>query len=167
MKPGTIFVRDVPLFVEHCEAVATEIDVKLRWLGEQARRGLSFLSGALPGRHVALEVACEPSVVGSPAAVQRIAIEAERQRFTLRQTRRTVPITFSIMLVQASERRSSFGSPSRVTVRISSMPSRIEPETPDQSRSRRWARLRSSFSGLSASSSSQACRKDRRVQRFG
>ena len=57
--------RDVPLFVEHCEAVATEIDVKLRWLGEQARRGLSFLSGALPGRHVTLEVACEPSVVGS------------------------------------------------------------------------------------------------------
>ena len=50
-------------------------------------------------------------------AVQRIAIEAERQRFTLRQTRRTVPITFSIMLVQASERRSSFGNPSRVTVR--------------------------------------------------
>src|SRR4029077_5718520 len=44
------------------EAVATAIDVKLRWLGEQARRGLSFLSGALPGRHVALEVACEPSV---------------------------------------------------------------------------------------------------------
>ena len=27
------------------------------------------------------------------AAVQRIAIEAERHRFTLRQTRRTVPIT--------------------------------------------------------------------------
>ncbi len=25
--------RDVPLFVEHCEAVAAEIDVKLRWLG--------------------------------------------------------------------------------------------------------------------------------------
>ena len=64
------------------------------------------------------------------AAVQRIAIEAERHRFTLRQTRRTVPITFSITLVQASERRSSFGNPSRVTVRISSMPSRIEPETP-------------------------------------
>jgi hypothetical protein len=58
-------VRDVPLFVEHCEAVATEIGVKLRWLGGQARRGLSFLFGALPGRHVALEVACEPSVVGS------------------------------------------------------------------------------------------------------
>ena len=68
------------------------------------------------------------------AAVQRIAIEAERQRFTLRHTRRTVPITFSIILVQASERRSSFGNPSRVTVRISSMPSRIELATPDQSR---------------------------------
>ena len=61
------------------------------------------------------------------AAVQRIAIEAERHRFALRQTRRTVLIAFSIMLVQASERRSSFGNPSRVTVRISSMPSRIEP----------------------------------------
>ena len=43
------------------------------------------------------------------AAVQRSAIEASRQRFTLRQTRRTVPIMFSMMLVQASERRSSFG----------------------------------------------------------
>src|SRR5580704_1548998 len=44
------------------------------------------------------------------------------------------------------------------------MPSRIEPETPDQSRSRRWARLRSSFSALSASSSSQACRNTRRTE---
>ena len=57
--------RDVPLFVEHCEAVAAEIDIKRRWLGEQGRRGLSFLSGVLPGHHVTLEVACEPSVVGS------------------------------------------------------------------------------------------------------
>jgi hypothetical protein len=39
------------------------------------------------------------------AAVQRITIEAERHRFTFRQTRRTVPITFSIMSVRASERR--------------------------------------------------------------
>ena len=161
---------DVPHFVEHCEAVAAEIDVKRRWLGEQGRR-VSFCSGVLPERHVTREVACEPSVVGSlwaasciAAAVQRIAIEAERHRFTLRQTRRTVLITFSIMLVQASERRSSFGNPSRVTVRISSMPSRIEPATPDQSRSRRWARLRISFSALSASSSSQACRNTRRTE---
>jgi hypothetical protein len=58
----------------------------------------------------------KPSVVGSlwlplhggcgPAHCHR------GQRFTLRHTRRTVPITFSIM--QASERRSSFGNPSRV-----------------------------------------------------
>ena len=61
----SICYADVPLFVEHCEAVAAEIDVKLRWLGEQARRGLSVWSGALPVRHVMLEVACEPSVVGS------------------------------------------------------------------------------------------------------
>ena len=99
------------------------------------------------------------------AAVQRIAIEAERHRFTFRQTRRTVPITFSMMLVQASERRSCFGSLRRVTVRISSMPSRIEPETPDKSRSRRWARFRSSFSALSASSSSQAYRNTRQSKR--
>src|SRR5215218_7328465 len=43
------------------------------------------------------------------AAVQRSAMEASRQRFTLRQTRRTEPITFSRMLVQASDRRSSLG----------------------------------------------------------
>jgi hypothetical protein len=51
------------------------------------------------------------------AAVQRIAIEAERQRFTLRHTRRTVPITFSIMLVQAA----SVAAPSaiRAACRIS------------------------------------------------
>jgi hypothetical protein len=45
-----------------------------------------------------------------PAAVQRSAITALRQRFTLRLTRRTVPIMFSIALVQASERRSGVGS---------------------------------------------------------
>jgi hypothetical protein len=55
---------DVPLFVEHCEAVAAEIDVKRRWLDEQGRR-VSFCSGVLPERHVTLEVACAPSVVGS------------------------------------------------------------------------------------------------------
>src|SRR5262249_11044897 len=64
-KPAYRFKADVPLFVEHCEAVAAEIDVKLRWLGEQARRGLSVWSDALPVRHVMLEVAYEPSVVGS------------------------------------------------------------------------------------------------------
>ena len=78
-------------------------------------------SGEHPKRHVTLEFVSfsrrKPLAASCmAAAVQRIAIEAERHRFTLRQTRRTVPITFSIMLVQASERRSSFGNPSRVTV---------------------------------------------------
>ena len=31
----------VPLFVEHCEAVAAEVDVTRRWLGRQEQRGLS------------------------------------------------------------------------------------------------------------------------------
>jgi hypothetical protein len=39
----------------------------------------------------------------------RKAIEDELQRFTLRVTRRTVPIIFSMMLVQARERRNSAG----------------------------------------------------------
>ena len=38
------------------------------------------------------------------AAAHRRAIEGERQYLTLRQTLRTVPMTFSMMLVQASER---------------------------------------------------------------
>ena len=59
-----LLMGDVPHFVEHCEAVAAEIDVKRRWLGEQGRR-VSFCSGVLPERHVTREVACEPSVVGS------------------------------------------------------------------------------------------------------
>ena len=59
------------------------------------------------------------------AAVQRSAIDASRQRLTLRQTRRMVPIMFSMMLVQASERRSCSGRPSRITVSISSSPSRM------------------------------------------
>jgi hypothetical protein len=53
------------------------------------------------------------------APAHRRAIEGERQYFTLRLTRRTVPMTFSMMFVQASERRSSGGSPSFVTVSIS------------------------------------------------
>ena len=60
-----------------------------------------------------------------PAAVHRSAMPASRQRLTLPQTRRMVPFMFSMMLVQASERLSSRGRPSRVTVRISSMPSRM------------------------------------------
>jgi len=73
-------------------------------------------------------------------------------------------MTFSMMFVQARERRSSRGRPSLVTVSISSIPSRIEADTPFQSRSRRRARLRMSVSAFSASSISQACRKTRRTE---
>ena len=45
------------------------------------------------------EVACAPSIAGRPffasiiaAAVQRLAMDGERHRLTLRQTRRAVPI---------------------------------------------------------------------------
>jgi hypothetical protein len=44
------------------------------------------------------------------ASAQRRAIEGERQYFTFRLTRRTAPMTFSMMFVQASERHSSGGS---------------------------------------------------------
>ena len=40
-------------------------------------------------------------------------LKLSAHRFTFRHTRRTVPITFSMILVQASERRSSFGNLSR------------------------------------------------------
>lgn len=46
------------------------------------------------------------------------AMEASRQRFTLRATRRMVPYMFSMAFVQASERRSSGANRSRLTVRI-------------------------------------------------
>ena len=94
----------------------------------------------------------------------RSAIAALRQRFTLRQTLRTVPIMFSIALVQASERRSGVGSLRRATVSISSRPSRRLAATPGACCSSRRARLRSSRSALSASSSSQACRSARRTE---
>ena len=48
------------------------------------------------------------------------AIAALCDRFTLRQTRRTVPFMFSIALAQASERRSIAGNPRRLTVGIGS-----------------------------------------------
>ena len=63
---------------------------------------------------------------GSPAQCHR----GIRHRFTLRQARRTVPIMFSIELVQASERRSFAGSPRRLMVSISSSPSRKLAATP-------------------------------------
>ena len=65
----------------------------------------------------------KPLAASSMAAlVQRSAMEASCQCLTLRQTQRTVPIIFSMMLVHASELRSSAGRPRRMTVRISSSP---------------------------------------------
>src|SRR3954469_6900644 len=81
-----------------------------------------------------------------PAAVQRKAIEASRQRFTLRVTCRIVPFMFSMMLVQASERRRSLGR--RTTHRISSIPSRMVAAMPGHSLSSRRARFRISCSAL-------------------
>src|SRR5262249_24720977 len=66
-------------------------------------------------------------------AVQRSAIAALRQRFTLRQTLRTVPIMFSIALVQATERASGVGSLRQGMVSISSSPSRMLAATPGAS----------------------------------
>ena len=64
-KSYTRVAGDVPLFVEHCEAVGAEADVTRRRLDEQGRRGLSFSFDVLPERHGVPEVACEPSVGGS------------------------------------------------------------------------------------------------------
>ena len=63
---------------------------------------------------------------------------------------------------QASERRSFAGRPRRLTVSISSSPSRMLAATPGASWSSRRARLRNSRSALSASSSSQAAAHSRR-----
>lgn len=65
-----------------------------------------------------------------PAAAHRSAIEAWRQRFTLCVTRLIVPCMFSIALVQASDRRSSGGKRGRLTVSISSRPSKMLFDTP-------------------------------------
>jgi hypothetical protein len=64
-----------------------------------------------------------------PAVVQRSAIAAFRHRFTFQQMRRTVSITFSIELVQASERLSFAGSSRRLTVSTSSSPSKMQAAT--------------------------------------
>ena len=65
----------------------SKVHFKLRWLGKQARRGLSFLSGALPGARStgsclrAFSRRKPLAASRMAAAVQRIAIEAEPQRY--------------------------------------------------------------------------------------
>ena len=62
---GGITMGDVPLFVEHCEAAAAEVDVTRRWLDQQGRRELSFSFDVLAERYGVPEVACATSIVGS------------------------------------------------------------------------------------------------------
>src|SRR3954454_3983804 len=73
---------DVPLFVEHCEAVVAGVDVTRRWLDEQVRGGLSFSFDVLPRRHGVPEVVCGPSIVGSllllPASLPRSSVAPSR-----------------------------------------------------------------------------------------
>src|SRR6266536_4866627 len=150
------------------KAVAAEIGIKRRWLGEQGRRGLSFLSGVLPRQHVTLEFACEPSrrkpLAASciAAAVQRNQGRAPSLHVSAHAAHRAPDILDNVC---AGKRTAQFLWQSKPrNGGVSSMPSRIEPETPDQSRSRRRARLGISFSALSASSSSHACRNTRRTK---
>jgi hypothetical protein len=97
---------------------------------------------------------------------QRGAIEAGARVHVAVQTRRTVPMRFSMMLVQAMEPHSSAGRPSRVTVS-----NLVEPfkdrsgnalpvffETPGESAKQLF--------GLAASSISQAWRRTRRTCAF-
>src|ERR1700745_2668916 len=105
-----------------------------------------------------------------PAAVQRNAIAAFRHRFTLRQTRRTVPIMFSIELVQASERLSFTGKPRRLTVSISSSPSRMlaaTPGAPWEKRRGEIAQQPLGFSGIVELPSLPERPAYRRMQRLG
>jgi hypothetical protein len=52
-----------------------------------------------------------------------------------------VPITFSMMLAQASERHRGSGKPRRITVNISSSPSRVLAPTPGATCSNRFFQL--------------------------
>ena len=68
----------------------------------------------------AIRVRVNPTLLASMGLSMeevRSAIDAEPRCFTLRLMRRIVPIMFSMMLVQASDRLSSARRPSRVTVK--------------------------------------------------
>jgi hypothetical protein len=94
-------------------------------------------------RHLGFGAVCRPKDLESP---QRGAIKVERQCFTLRLTRHTVAIMFSMISVHASDPLSRISSPSQVLVRISSNPEQ-RLRHPGSSRSKRRARL---WIGLSA-----------------
>jgi hypothetical protein len=89
--------------------------------------------------HRQLLVGHQPSeaLLGLHHAGSSPAQEPSRQRFTLRLTCRIVPFMFSMMLVQARERRRSLGR----THRISSIPSRMVAAMPGHSLSSRRFRI--------------------------
>ncbi len=70
------------------------------------------------------------SASSMPAAVQRSAISPDDQRLTLRCVRRTISIIDSHGFVDSSVRFSLPRTPSRVSVSVSSIPSRSEPAAP-------------------------------------
>jgi hypothetical protein len=86
------------------------------------------------------------------------AMESERHYFTLRQIHRILSVTFSMLLVQASEHRTSGGSPSLVTV---SIPSGIEAEHACPVHFETPARLRRNISALPPSPGPRTCRNAR------
>ena len=94
-----------PVFVELCDADVAVNDVKRLSRFGQERGCLFPFRSERQVRPARREAACRLSVLRKPflascmaAAVQRNAIEDELHRFTLRVTRRTVPIMFSMML---------------------------------------------------------------------
>jgi hypothetical protein len=109
----------------------SKVHFKLHWLGKQARRGLSFLSGALPGARStgsclrAFSRRKPLAASRMAAAAQRIAIEAEPQRYIAAdEAHRAHHVLDDVGAgCRRASCRSSFGSPSRVTARLSSMPS--------------------------------------------
>ena len=87
-----------------------------------------LMAGLMPSQSLPWErqlaIGLEPAEPFT-APAQRSAIDASRQCFASRQTQGTAPFIISMILVQASERRSSACKPKRAAVSISSGPSNI------------------------------------------
>ena len=117
---------------------AASVTAAYRGLTEDRLDHTSTGSKALASRAATTEGGLrrrKPLVASSmPAAVQRTAICASHQRFTFRQTCRITAFIDSMMFVDANDRRSSSGMPRRVTVRISSSPSRMLFDMPTATR---------------------------------
>ena len=96
---------------------------------------MSFCCDELPERPATLKAAYEHSVVGSlsqlPAWQPRSSASPSRPSAIVPAYAPHRAHDILDDVGTGERRRSSFGNPSRVTVSISSMPSRIEPATPD------------------------------------